>query len=74
MADADRISGEEEGTGLSDGEQEGKRERDPISESSEFSHSHRDESTRNKNELENITYGAARRWQETTTGEGAELF
>ena len=36
------------------------RERDPISESSEFSHSHRDESTREHN------IWRWRRWQETT--------
>ena len=46
VADADRIIGEER-AGLRDGSRG--RERDPISESSEFSNSHRDESTRNKN-------------------------
>ena len=50
VADVDRRSEEWRGkkrTGLSDGSRRG--ERDPISESSEFSNSHRDESTREHN-------------------------
>ena len=52
VADADRIRKE--------GELREPRERDPISESSEFSHSHRDESTREHN------IWRWWRWKETT--------